>query len=114
MLRVVADLHDATGNTTAAAERRRQAAAIAAAVESQLYVKGKGYFGTVYPASEGAPAKVVPVRTCLDFMYVTDAISGDLSASTKAEMSSFFARELQRPHWVSQILSAQRPSPHTT
>ena len=108
MLRVVAGLHDASGNATAAAERRRQADAIAAAVESRLYVKGKGYFGTLYPSNATAPAKVVPVRTCLDFMYVTDAIAEDLAASTKAEMSAFFARELQRPHWM-VALSAKDP-----
>ena len=108
MLRVVAGLHDASGNATAAAERRRQADAIAAAVESQLYVKGKGYFGTLYPGNATAPAKVVPVRTCLDFMYVTDALADDLATSTKAEMSAFFARELQRPHWM-VALSAKDP-----
>ena len=37
MLRVVADLHEAAGNTTAAAERRHQESAIAASFEPILY-----------------------------------------------------------------------------
>jgi hypothetical protein len=95
MLRVVAELHEAAGNHTAAAERRRQAAAIAAAVEQRLYVKGKGYFGTLQPNGT-----VLAVRTCLDFMYVTDAISEQLLPTTKSEMEAFFERELQRDHWM--------------
>ena len=42
-----------------------QASSIAAAVEAKLYIRGKGYFGTLQP-----DGSVLPVRTCLDFMYL--------------------------------------------
>ena len=80
-----------------------QASSIAAAVEAKLYIRGKGYFGTLQPNGT-----VLPVRTCLDFMYVTDAISEQLSPTTKKEMEAFFARELQRDHWM-VALSADDP-----
>ena len=70
MLRVVADIHDATGNTSAAAERRQQASAILAAVQERLYVQGQGVFATLYPSNASNPGKRVAVRTCLDFMYL--------------------------------------------
>ena len=70
MLRVVADIHDATGNTSAAAERRQQASAILAAVQERLYVQGQGVFATLYPSNASNTDKRVAVRTCLDFMYL--------------------------------------------
>ena len=88
MLRVVATN---TADQAQAAVWRQQAAAIATAVEKNLYVQGKGYFGSLYPNGS-----VVGVQTCLDFMYVSDAIAHDLSAATRAEMVGFFGRELQR------------------
>ena len=88
MLRVVADLHEAAGNNTAAAERRHQASEIADAVENQLYIKGKGYFGTLQPNGT-----VLPVRTCLDFMYApfaTLSLSLPLSLSLSLSLSHVF------------------------
>ena len=69
MLRVVADIHDATGNMSAAAERRQQASAILAAIQEKLYVQGQGVFATLYPSNASKTQhKRVAVRTCLDFM----------------------------------------------
>jgi hypothetical protein len=66
-----------------------QASSIAAAVEAKLYIRGKGYFGTLQP-----DGSVLPVRTCLDFMYVPAPFK---TSTTTCQIQTGWSPRSERP-----------------
>jgi hypothetical protein len=93
-MRVAAELADRSGDTDRAALLRKEASTQAGHV-NELYVEGKGFWHARQP-----DGTLVPVRHCYDFNIVGTTIPDDLSESQRAEMVSFFQRELQTPTWM--------------
>ncbi|TDW81032.1 hypothetical protein [Kribbella sp. VKM Ac-2566] len=93
-MRVAAEIADRSGDADRAALLRKEASAQAGHV-NELYVEGKGFWHARQP-----DGKLVPVRHCYDFNIVGTTIPDDLSESQRAEMVSFFQRELQTPTWM--------------
>ena len=101
-LRVAADALDLHGRVDEAADLRFRAHRLVDAVQD-LYVHGGGYWSARYP-----DGRLVPVRHCYDFNVVGSALAEDLPAGQRAEMVTFFERELQTPTWM-RALSASDP-----
>jgi hypothetical protein len=93
-MRVAAELADRSGDADRAALLRKEALTQAGHV-NELYVEGKGFWHARQP-----DGTLVPVRHCYDFNIVGTTIPDDLSESQRAEMVSFFQRELQTPTWM--------------
>ncbi|TDW89421.1 hypothetical protein EV137_3215 [Kribbella pratensis] len=93
-MRVAAEIADRSGDADRAALLRKEASAQAGHV-NELYVEGKGFWHARQP-----DGTLVPVRHCYDFNIVGTTIPDDLSESQRAEMVSFFQRELQTPTWM--------------
>jgi hypothetical protein len=93
-LRVAAEVADRSGDADRAELLRKEADEQAGHV-NELYVEGKGFWHARQP--DGA---LIPVRHCYDFNIIGTTIADDLSESQRAEMVSFFQRELQTPEWM--------------
>jgi hypothetical protein len=93
-MRVAADVAERSGDVDRAELLRKEAASQAGHV-NELYVEGSGFWHARQP--DGA---LVPVRHCYDFNLIGTTMAADLSESQRAEMVSFFQRELQTPTWM--------------
>jgi len=93
-MRVAAEVAARNGDEDRAAMLRKEADEQAGHV-NKLYVEGAGFWNARQP--DGA---LVPVRHCYDFNIIGTTMAADLSESQKAEMVSFFQRELQTPTWM--------------
>ncbi|MCR2815781.1 hypothetical protein [Microbacterium jiangjiandongii] len=96
-LRTVAALLDQTGDTDAAAGLRGEAEDLLPRVLG-LAVEGEGFFAAGQP--DGTR---LPVRHCYDFSIVGTTIPQDLPAEFRADMVSFFQRELQSENWMGAL-----------
>ena len=97
MMRGAAGVWESLGsssNATRAAELRAGAAALLPAV-LDLYVPGQGFWACAYPNST-----TVPVRHVVDFFTTAEALAGDLTPGTRAEMAAFVAGSLLTPGWM--------------
>ncbi len=102
MLNRQSDIYTALGRDDDAAAIRAEAEALLQALLRHLYVEGEGYFCCI-----DADGKTkTEVRHCWDFGMVGYCIGDQLPDSVKAEMITFFQRELQTPGWVRAL------SPH--
>jgi hypothetical protein len=95
MMRFTADLLERRGDKDKANSLGGDAAALAGRINEKLYVAGKGWWKCGQP-----DGSLVEVRHCLDFIYVLDNMSGDLSAQQKREMAAFFWSELHSELWM--------------
>ncbi|MEV5960422.1 hypothetical protein AB0L70_01585 [Kribbella sp. NPDC051952] len=93
-LRVAAEVAERSGDTDRAELLRKEADEQAGHV-NELYVEGAGFWHARQP-----DGSLVPVRHCYDFNIIGTTMAADLSESQRAEMVSFFQRELQTPTWM--------------
>jgi hypothetical protein len=94
-MRIVADLHERSGNSVRARELRGEAKALAERINRLLYADGKGYWRCGLP-----DGTFNEVQHCYDFLAVLDNMAEDLSSKQKREMSEFFWRELRSDKWM--------------
>ena len=100
-MRIAADLLEATGRGGAGSDRLRQESeGLLEAIQS-LYVETKGYWQARHPDGE-----MYEVRHCYDLLTVLNTIPDDLSERQKAEMVSFFKREIQTNTWMHALSPA--------
>ncbi|MFO1450911.1 MAG: hypothetical protein U1F61_22320 [Opitutaceae bacterium] len=97
ILRELADLLDALGETTEATGLRAEAKALIPRIQS-LYVPGGGYWQCRRP-----DGSLVPVRHTWDFVHVLNFLAADLPPAQIAEMLRFFQQELQSPTWMAAL-----------
>ena len=95
MMRFAAQLIDRRGENQRGNTLRAEASALAARITQKMYVSGGGWWKCGQP-----DGSFVPVRHCLDFIYVLDSMSEDLSPQQKREMADFFWRELHSDLWM--------------
>ena len=93
-LRVAAEVADGSGDADRAELLRKEADEQAGHV-NELYIEGAGFWHARQP-----DGSLVPVRHCYDFNIIGTTMADDLSESQRAEMVSFFQRELQTPTWM--------------
>eukprot|EP00048_Salpingoeca_helianthica_P004324 m.75816 g.75816 ORF g.75816 m.75816 type:complete len:782 (-) comp13146_c0_seq1:57-2402(-) len=94
MMRMLAGLYAARGNTTHAAALRADATALAAAVQT-LYVPGAGYWRAQYPNGTA-----VAVRHVVDLVYVSEFMGEDVGPGQWREMEAFATTELLSGDWM--------------
>ena len=94
MMRQDAQLQHLKGNTTRALELQQEASNLLPAV-LDLYKKGDGVWYGLH--NNGFR---VELRHCVDYIYVGNAIAGDLSPTEKREMTTFVKRELFMKYWM--------------
>jgi hypothetical protein len=94
MMRRVADIEQAEGNTARAAELRAKAAKLLPAVLA-LYEPGQG----VWDALQNDGSRV-QVRHVFDFATIGLTIPNDLTPKMRDEMTDFVERELLTDHWM--------------
>jgi len=94
MMRRIAAIYEAEGNSGRAEKLRSEAKTLLAAV-LDLYEPGEGVFDSLH--RDGTR---VQMRHVFDFTTVGLTIAGDLSAQTRREMTSFVERELLTDHWM--------------
>ena len=94
MMRRVAEIEEANGNSRRAAELREKASRLLPAVLA-LYVPDQG----VWDALHGNGSRV-EVRHVFDFATIGLTISDDLTPKMRAEMTHFAQRELLTDHWM--------------
>jgi len=61
----------------------------------QLYIEGKGYWGSLFP-----DGRLVEIRHCYDLLTILNTLHVDLSEKQKDEITGFFRREMQSPTWM--------------
>jgi hypothetical protein len=93
-LRVAAEVAERSGDADRAELLRKEADEQAGHV-NELYIEGAGFWHARQP-----DGSLIPVRHCYDFNIIGTTIAADLSESQRAEMVSFFQRELQTPEWM--------------
>jgi hypothetical protein len=103
MMRELAALRAARGETAAAAELLALAQDLAGRVLG-LYVPGEGVWQTVHPGGTR-----VTVRHVYDFDVIGLLMTGDLTPAVRAEMTAFLARELRAGGWL-RALSLSDPA----
>lgn len=94
MMREVAALRQARGESSAAARLSQQADQLAARV-LDLYVPGQGVWETVH--NDG---KRVPVRHVYDFDTIGRLLADDLTPAMRSEMKGFLTGELLAGGWI--------------
>jgi hypothetical protein len=107
LMREAADVV-AVSRPSVAASLRESADNVSATVRSRLYVEGKGYWACGQP-----DGSLVEVRHVIDFATVGHALADDLSPTTVAEMATFFAAELQTPHWLRALSLSDAAAPQS-
>ncbi len=93
-LRQAAALLQCAGRDGEAAALLQRADRVARAILG-LYVPRQGYWNCKYP-----DGRLVPVRTCLDFNLLFEAMEQDLPAGVKEEMVHFFTTDLMTETWM--------------
>lgn len=101
-LAAAAELLRAAGRADETAALDAEAAAIVAALRP-LYVEGAGYWCARHP--DGTQ---VPVRHCVDALWMLNGMAGHLTSRQRDEIAGFVAAELQTPGWL-HALSPQDP-----
>ncbi len=94
MMRRVADIENAEGNSARAAELRAKAAQLLPAVLA-LYEPGQGVWDALH--NDGSR---VQVRHVFDFATIGLTIPEDLKPKMRREMTDFVERELLTDHWM--------------
>lgn len=94
MMREDAELQELKGDPARARELRADAEKLLPAVMS-LYKAGDGVWHTIRKDGER-----VELRHCVDYIYVGNALAGDLSADMRREMTDFVKRELLTRDWM--------------
>ncbi|HEX3800060.1 MAG TPA: hypothetical protein VH413_15305 [Verrucomicrobiae bacterium] len=94
MMRQDAALQELKGNTARAGELRDDAERLLPAVLS-LYKPGDGVWYGLH--NDG---RRVELRHCVDYIYVGNALSGDLAPGMRREMTGFVERELLMRDWM--------------
>jgi hypothetical protein len=94
MMRRAAQLEASTGHASQSAALRHSAQGLLPAVLA-LYQPGQGVW-----AAEQPNGSQVPVRTVVDFVTVSQMITGDLTPAMRLEMVQFVQRELLTDHWM--------------
>ena len=94
-MRQDAQLQDLKGNTAKAQELRQDASNLLPAAVQGLYKQGDGVWYGLH--KDGTR---VELRHCVDYIYVGNAIAGDLSPTEKLEMTNFVKHELFMKDWM--------------
>ena len=94
MMRQDAALQDLKGNAAHAGELRDDATKLLPAVLS-IYKSGDGVWYGLHKDGQR-----VELRHCVDYIYVGDALAGDLKPDVRREMTDFVKRELLTPDWM--------------
>lgn len=94
MMRQDADLQELKGNAARANELRDDAEKLLPAVLS-LYKPGDGVWFGLHNDGQR-----VELRHCIDYIYVGNALAGDLSPDMRREMTGFIKRELLMRDWM--------------
>lgn len=94
MMRRVAEIEEAQGNTARAAELRAKASRLLPAVLA-LYEPGQGVWDALH--DDGSR---VQVRHVFDFATIGLTIPEDLTPKMRGEMTGFVERELLTDHWM--------------
>ncbi|MYH07410.1 MAG: hypothetical protein F4146_02375 [Rhodothermaceae bacterium] len=100
-MRVAADLMEASGRGGPRSDKLRQESERLLEAVQSLYVETKGYWQARHPDGE-----MYEVRHCYDLLTVLNTIPDDLSEQQKAEMVSFFKREIQTATWMRALSPA--------
>ena len=100
-MRVAADLMEASGRGGARSDKLRQESERLLESIQSLYVENKGFWQARHPDGE-----MYEVRHCYDLLTVLNTIPDDLSEQQKAEMVSFFKREIQTATWMRALSPA--------
>jgi hypothetical protein len=102
MLHRLAEIYLTLDRPADATAARAEGDAITADILRHLYVPGEGVFRCLRP--DGSPG--AEVRHCWDFGMVGFCLGQHLPPQVRAEMTSFFRRELLTPTWLRAL------SPH--
>lgn len=94
MMRQDADLQELKGNAARARELRDDAEKLLPAVLS-LYKPGDGVWFGLHNDGQR-----VELRHCIDYIYVGNALAGDLTPDMRREMTGFVKRELLMRDWM--------------
>jgi len=94
MMRQDAALQTMVGNAARATELREEAEKLLPGVLS-LYKPGDGVWYGLHD-----DGKRVELRHCVDYIYVGNALAGDLTPEMRREMTGFVKRELLTPDWM--------------
>ena len=94
MMREAAALQEMKGNAARARELRDDAAKLLPAVLS-LYKPGDGVWFGLHNDGQR-----VELRHCVDYIYVGNALAGDLTPDMRREMTGFVQRELLTRDWM--------------
>ena len=94
MMRQDAALQELKGDTARAGELRDDAEKLLPAVLS-LYKPGDGVWYGLHDDGQR-----VELRHCVDYIYVGNALSGDLTPDMRREMTDFVKNELLTPDWM--------------
>ena len=94
MMRQDASLQELKGNAARAAELRGDAEKLLPAVLS-LYKPGDGVWYGLHDDGQR-----VELRHCVDYIYVGNALAGDLTPGRRTEMTDFVKRELLMRDWM--------------
>lgn len=94
MMRQAAGLYAWKGNDARAKELREEASAFAPAVLA-LYKEGDGVWYGLH--RDGGRAEF---RHCVDYIYVGNALAGELTPKMRDEMTAFVKRELLMRDWM--------------
>jgi hypothetical protein len=94
MMRQAATLEESKGNLSRASELRRDAEQLLPAVLN-LYRHGDGVWYGLHKDGQR-----VELRHCVDFIYVGDALTTDLTPAMRKEMTDFVKRELFTSDWM--------------
>jgi hypothetical protein len=93
-MRFAAEILEMKGDTEGARKMTEEAKKLVDTIQ-QLYIKGKGYWGALFP-----DGKLIEVRHCYDLLTILNTLSADLSPTQKEEITDFFKRELHSPAWM--------------
>ena len=105
MLRSLADLLEARGDTRGATSCRKDADAITLAVLA-LYVDGKGFWRARYPNGTATA-----VRHVIDYAYTSEFLSPWLGEKRTAEMAAFVHDELLTDTWMRALALSDPAAP---
>jgi hypothetical protein len=94
MMREMAELQELKGNPLRAQALRQDAEKLLPAVLG-LYKTGDGVWYGLHD-----DGKLVELRHCVDFIYVGNALAGDLTPDKRREMTGFVERELFTRDWM--------------
>lgn len=107
MMRRMAEWHTLHGEPDRARELQQKVAALLPAVLG-LYKTGAGVWNAYH--TDGT---MVELRHCVDFIYVGNALHGDLTAVQKSEMIAFVKSELFMRDWMRAMSQRDAAAAHS-